>query len=109
MDEKVDPNPLGFRKQTPLHKAAGRGQERAVELLLRNSNVDVTRADVDENTALDLAVAGHHVKVVERLFAAPPENEHVDKRNGKTKTAPQIAVETKDYIRNNIRSDPNRW
>lgn len=53
--------------RNPLHMAASRGYLRAVETLVEGGKVDINILDSDGRTALHLAVAGNHGRVISYL------------------------------------------
>ena len=58
---------LNKDKQTPLHWAAKKGHEAAVEILLNQEGIDLNAVDKDDLTALHWAARNGHEAVVQEL------------------------------------------
>ncbi|CAG8065482.1 unnamed protein product [Penicillium nalgiovense] len=56
---------------TPLHQAADQGRLAAVELLLKQQNIDLQAQDPSGSTALHVATKRNHLSVVNLLLANP--------------------------------------
>merc|ERR1719461_302662 len=67
LDSGANAGALNKDKQTPLHWAAKKGHEAAVEILLNQEGIDLNSADKDDQTALHAAAYNGHEAVVQEL------------------------------------------
>ena len=76
---KANPNARDKLKQTPLHRAAGRGFEKFCDLLLENGG-KIDPVDVQKRTPLHLACEEGHGALAAMLIekGADPDNEDED-------------------------------
>jgi len=67
LDSGANAGALNKDKQTPLHWAAKKGHEAAVEILLNQEGIDINAVDKDDQTALHGAAYNGHEAVVQEL------------------------------------------
>lgn len=76
-------------EEIPLHFAVFEGDNQKLEVLLKDSSVDVNQQDTDENTALHHAVDMNYISLVEILLKQT--NIEVNKQNKEGNTPLHMA------------------
>ncbi|KAI2732957.1 hypothetical protein DTO013E5_10234 [Penicillium roqueforti] len=76
----ADANAANRRGHTPLHQAAGQGRLEAVELLLKQQDINLQAQDHSGSTPLHVATKRNHISIVNLLLANP--NVDINCRDG---------------------------
>ena len=90
IQQNGNPYCLNSKKQTPLHIASGKGNEKIVKMLISEFNCSPAVKDTDENTPLHMAAMGGRALILKELaeqYGFPP-----DCQNNSLQTPLHLAV-----------------
>lgn len=79
LDAGADPNISNWEDQTPLGWAAAEGKEDAMELLLKQSGININHVQTSGQSPVSLAAQKGHTKCVKFLLGAGAEMNRADK------------------------------